>query len=268
MALIVSAVSAEDIPSLINITTAAFDATFNRILYHTSPLSESSVEFMRKRRVDGLSASSNVRNFKVADSATGEIVGGAKWTVFEQDEEDQDVEEQVNEALKGSVPESRVDAVRAFFTMLFLTKRELFGYRDGDVMKLRRRVDLDLLYTDPKHQRRGAGKLLTQSCIDEANRLGLDVYVEASEAGKPLYEKLGFKAIKEVNFSLKDYGAPDVFKFIVSLSSADAKRECQCSLRLNSSCSRVQYIQELEHSYISDLPRPKVKPIIDSLNLC
>jgi hypothetical protein len=42
--------------------------------------------------------------------------------------------------------------------------------------------------------------------LDQADRAQLPAYLEASEAGKPLYARWGFEAIKEVVFDLSKYG--------------------------------------------------------------
>jgi len=43
----------------------------------------------------------------------------------------------------------------------------------------------------------------------EMDRLGLFGYLEASAAGKPLYEKFGFKVARQVVFDATKYGASE-----------------------------------------------------------
>ncbi|CAG8961277.1 hypothetical protein HYFRA_00013556 [Hymenoscyphus fraxineus] len=43
----------------------------------------------------------------------------------------------------------------------------------------------------PNHRSRGVGTRLMQWGIDQADKLGLEVFIEASQAGKPLYDKFG-----------------------------------------------------------------------------
>ncbi|KAH7413360.1 hypothetical protein BKA64DRAFT_719271 [Cadophora sp. MPI-SDFR-AT-0126] len=51
---------------------------------------------------------------------------------------------------------------------------------------------LDICFTHPTYQKRGAGKLLVEYGIAEADRRGVPAWVEASVFGKGLYEKFGF----------------------------------------------------------------------------
>ncbi|KAK1246094.1 hypothetical protein MKX07_005163 [Trichoderma sp. CBMAI-0711] len=68
---------------------------------------------------------------------------------------------------------------------------------------------LKLLHTDPDHQRRGAGSLCLQWGTAEADRLGLVSYLEASEEGRPLYEKFGFKEVGRVVVDLSKWGGTE-----------------------------------------------------------
>jgi GNAT superfamily N-acetyltransferase len=53
-------------------------------------------------------------------------------------------------------------------------------------------VDLDTLVVQPDYQRRGAGSMLVQWGCDLADEEGVALYVDASRAGAPLYERFGF----------------------------------------------------------------------------
>jgi hypothetical protein len=43
---------------------------------------------------------------------------------------------------------------------------------------------------------------------EEADRLGLDTYLEASPEGKPLYEKAGYKSVDTLTVDLSPWGGP------------------------------------------------------------
>lgn len=53
-------------------------------------------------------------------------------------------------------------------------------------------IDLDTLATHPDYQRRGAGSMLLKWGCELADRHGVALYVDASKAGAPLYERFGF----------------------------------------------------------------------------
>jgi GNAT superfamily N-acetyltransferase len=57
---------------------------------------------------------------------------------------------------------------------------------------------LALLATHPDYRRRGAGTALTQWGIDQALAAGVDVGLEASPMGFPLYQHLGFILLEDL----------------------------------------------------------------------
>lgn len=57
-------------------------------------------------------------------------------------------------------------------------------------------LDLDMLGTRPDYHGRGLGSMLLQWGLDRADRDGLEVYLSASPAGRPLYEKRGFQVVE------------------------------------------------------------------------
>lgn len=59
----------------------------------------------------------------------------------------------------------------------------------------------------PKHQRKGVGSALVGAGLDEAKRHGVPVWLEASSAGRELYEKCGFRDVGEpIDIDLNKYG--------------------------------------------------------------
>jgi GNAT superfamily N-acetyltransferase len=70
-----------------------------------------------------------------------------------------------------------------------------------------RRGNLLNVYVEPEHRRRGVARALVLAALDwcRSQRLGL-VILHASEAGRPLYEALGFQASNEMRLSLPDAG--------------------------------------------------------------
>ncbi|KAJ0341486.1 hypothetical protein COL922a_002200 [Colletotrichum nupharicola] len=67
---------------------------------------------------------------------------------------------------------------------------------------------LNILFTIPEYRRRGAASLVTDWGVGRADCMGLDVYIEASEGGKPLYEKYGFEAIEESYYEVDERRLP------------------------------------------------------------
>lgn len=67
-----------------------------------------------------------------------------------------------------------------------------------------------MLATQPCHQHEGAGTMLLDTILREADDLGVEVYLEGTDTAKPLYEKHGFVAVNEVRFDPAQYGVYDI----------------------------------------------------------
>ncbi|KAL1959450.1 hypothetical protein VTO42DRAFT_1895 [Malbranchea cinnamomea] len=59
---------------------------------------------------------------------------------------------------------------------------------------------LATLVVDPSYQRRGIGKLLLQWAIEQATEERVPIGLEASSIGEKLYEKMGFRSFKWIEF--------------------------------------------------------------------
>lgn len=63
-----------------------------------------------------------------------------------------------------------------------------------------------MLATHPDFQHQGAASKLMDELMAEADGLGVEVYCEATKTGRPLYEKYGFVAVKNLDFATAEYG--------------------------------------------------------------
>ena len=70
-------------------------------------------------------------------------------------------------------------------------------------------VDLHMLHTDPKHQRRGAASSLLKWGTQKADELGLPAYLESSTEGHHLYGKHGFEDVEIFEVDLVPFGGGD-----------------------------------------------------------
>ncbi|CEJ80261.1 hypothetical protein VHEMI00457 [[Torrubiella] hemipterigena] len=80
-------------------------------------------------------------------------------------------------------------------------KKVLFEKYEGKPL-----LYLSLLATHPDHQGRGAGHMILKWGEEEAARLGLTSYLEATAAGRPLYEKHGYVSQGIYEFDLAPFG--------------------------------------------------------------
>jgi ribosomal protein S18 acetylase RimI-like enzyme len=65
----------------------------------------------------------------------------------------------------------------------------------------RERAYLLNVFVEPEFRRRGLANALVEQCMKEAERRGIRVVtLHSSDAGRPVYEKLGFRSTSEMMF--------------------------------------------------------------------
>lgn len=220
-----------DLTEVYHLAEAAFHAN-NRLLY-TGKLSPPSIANLVASREKSF-AEKHTTSFKVVDSsassstsistsngageskveAKGKIIGWSRWAVYETDQVvDKSVDEIVGARLGLDIPELRKEVAEPSWTMIQEGKREVLGVSSADRghgkgVTLRRRVELEGICVHPEYQRKGIARELLKWGIEEADRLGLDLYLEATEEGRPVYERAGLVAVKEGRFECEFGAAP------------------------------------------------------------
>lgn len=235
--LYITPVTLSTAPDYQHIRHETFRPTINKILYEREPSAETQAKIIEKTKED---IEDGVMFMACMDRETGEMVAGARWR-FVCAEEDKELDKKLeqregenddgkngegkterkrkyrertmDEVKKGLTlptlyPESNVPAINALFSLFNTNKLELLGTRPY--------VVLDTLVTHPEHHRRGAGGMLVAWGCAEADKRGVEAYLEASIMGAPLYERFGFRAVKRVGVDLREFGGDEVIEFIVS----------------------------------------------------
>lgn len=63
---------------------------------------------------------------------------------------------------------------------------------------------LTLALVDPAHQGRGIGRALVQECVAKVDALSLPCYLQSTTIAVPLYEKLGFHEVAQIEMYASD----------------------------------------------------------------
>jgi GNAT superfamily N-acetyltransferase len=84
--------------------------------------------------------------------------------------------------------------------------------REGqrEIMGPKPYLKLNTLSTHPEHERRGAGSMLVEWGVEVADQLGLETYLNTSVRGRPLYERFGFKLVRETLWDRTRWGGEGV----------------------------------------------------------
>lgn len=81
-----------------------------------------------------------------------------------------------------------------------------------------------MIVTLPEYRRRGVATSLVQWGIDAADEMGLEIYLESSVAGLPMYEKFGWRQLKSVDFDMAQLGYEGVDTHIAMVKDARGPR--------------------------------------------
>ncbi|KAK1909677.1 hypothetical protein CFE70_005226 [Pyrenophora teres f. teres 0-1] len=85
-------------------------------------------------------------------------------------------------------------------------------YRPRASWMTRPHCALNWMAVDPGHRLRGIGCLLMDVGVARADELDLECWLEASEMGKPLYEKFGYQSLLKVAFDNQKPNASDEWR--------------------------------------------------------
>nr|POE77521.1 hypothetical protein CFP56_09168 [Quercus suber] len=141
--------------------------------------------------MDSPLASNKTFFLKVTNLEDGTTLSFAKFEAKQYTQE-----ELMGPADAGHEDEAQMN--RDWFALNELMRREYMGYAEHRY--------IGMLATQPQHQHHGAGTMLLDVILAEADDAGVEVYLEATDTAKPLYQKHGFVAVKELRFNPADYG--------------------------------------------------------------
>lgn len=198
MPLEIRPVEEADADTMVYITTAALGSSGVIRLKHDDPPHPAYMQRRRERVLNTLCKPTG-RVLKVVDTDNNdEIIAIAHWEILDKGRSDEELKELEQPYEPIEEERERYGQVqRDFFNYLHRVRREL-----GKTPH----YFLSLLVTHPNHYRRGAGSMLIRWGTEQADKAGLMCFLEASEAGRPLYKRHGFVVKEITSFDLTKYG--------------------------------------------------------------
>ncbi|KAK4574236.1 hypothetical protein LTR86_001997 [Recurvomyces mirabilis] len=141
--------------------------------------------------------------FVARDSTTREIIGVSWWATPHDPPR---TEAEINAALEKAKKARKLRPPVAGSNIALAEEAYSVSMRcEYETMQGRPYTNLRLLAVNPSQQRRGAGSLLLKHGLEKFAG-DLPVYIVAGMIGKPLYERYGFKVMKENPFDGREYG--------------------------------------------------------------
>ncbi|KAJ5900014.1 Acyl-CoA N-acyltransferase [Penicillium taxi] len=179
----ISPATSSDAPQLTEVFLAAFSDDLNRKMF---PLTQDVREWVAEHLFSSSDSKLNEVFLKVTDPLeTGKVVAFAKW--IQPTSADSDIDTNQHEASVTWPTSSDKDLCTLFFGMMEASHHRLMGNRPH--------FYLDILGVHPSYQGRGlAGKLLRWG-LERADEQGVEVYLNATPSGRPVYAKHGFQAL-------------------------------------------------------------------------
>ncbi|KAK0724424.1 acetyltransferase [Lasiosphaeris hirsuta] len=163
------------------------------------------------------------RHQKAVDTATGEILGYVRWSIPASHSTTITSEKGGNEPAwpEAMVPtvssEEEAEIDRVAETAVWDPRSDTDPLSDGpreiekEILGRKEYMILDYLAVHPRHQRRGVATDLVRSGMQQAEKLGLDIFVRAMKPGVPVYRRLGFRMEREIVQDNSQYGGPGLF---------------------------------------------------------
>ncbi|PQE06360.1 Acyl- N-acyltransferase protein [Rutstroemia sp. NJR-2017a WRK4] len=138
----------------------------------------------------------HTKYWKAVDTSTGAIAGWTHWGMPHTPTEEEKEKERLEKEKEQREKEEGKSKLPAGSNI------EICEWKSAGWKRMRekwyRKEDMYLVYfltVSPSYQRRGIGNLLLSHGLAWADATGQKTYLEATVAGRPLYEKLGFKVV-------------------------------------------------------------------------
>lgn len=217
MAITICPLNEADIPAFVRVELEAFKPHPRIPMMWPRGYTDDLYDFYKQRKTDSFHDVTG-RFMKAVDIETNQILAVSEWT-FSLDPvaEAQKKPADPNEGPPAKWPEGGNWELRCFFkTEWEKWRQEVLASKPYIcvctqhcrvvTLLTKRRIVLDILVTDPEHQRRGAGaKLLSWGC-EQADSMGVTMCLESTPAGLSLYESFAFKTMRTIKADMRLFG--------------------------------------------------------------
>ena len=213
MSLVVSIAPSSTFPELVRLFNNAFHDDTSMLLRGEEAKSQQAID-EAVSEYELLQQEQGCYHIVVTDTKIGKIIGFARWRMYPNGYEPENPDT-IHE--NAEVIDIAKKYETEFLTKVFEERERLWKAKpvccklcQRQAKRLASRLTenlvLDILASDPNHQRRGAATLLIKWGIDKANTMGLPAHLEASESSKEFYERRGFKKVGQIKIDLNQYG--------------------------------------------------------------
>lgn len=188
----------DQVAECVYIYRAAFGSNVaNKCVYPQGSTPEL-IDFFKKRYIDASLNDPKSHYIGAFDDASGEVIAYAIWDLVDEEARQRDKEKAAKGEQDPQPPGINVAARKDFFEKMENAQKTWMGAKDF--------WQLSYLGTRPNRARKGAGRGLLQWGFDQGNEHGMDCYVFSTPAGKPLYDRAGFKVMEEIEHDLNQFG--------------------------------------------------------------
>lgn len=184
-------IASTDLQRVAYIRLAAFAGTPAAQVLRPGPITPEMLSWMGGR-IEKDFKQPNINFLGVFDDGSGELIAYAEWEIVDAQARESPEEKTEWPSFKNG------KAYDEFWDRYEQVKHDVMGDRDY--------LLLSILATDKPHQGRGAASILLRRVIEHAAEKSVDIFLDATDAGKPLYEKFGFEIKKETKMDFGPHG--------------------------------------------------------------
>lgn len=208
-----------DFPAFQEICWLAFKDDLMGLMYPNGD-TQAARDWVQKHRLEDMREEPEKYKFlKVVDTDLPDddpfdkIVGVAGWKFYLHERTEKELEAESKKSReRGFPPDCNQELMKEFFGGIAEYKKKNVGGRAY--------VLLNLLATHPDHHRRGVGAMHMSWGDEQADRLGLPCYLEASPKGKGLYLRHEYEVVSDFPFDARKYGHHEQLAHVCMLRRA------------------------------------------------